>query len=137
YNVVGNDQINEPWLDESLTQYVTYLYFVDEYGRAGAAPFEQSFYARWDRVGRADIPIGLPAGDYEDAAYSGIIYGRGPLFFEALANQMGQETFSAFLRDYYEQNKWGITTGEELKALAEAHCACDLSPLFAEWVGEP
>ena len=27
YSVIGNDEINEPWLDEALTEYSTILYF--------------------------------------------------------------------------------------------------------------
>ena len=27
YNVVGNDQQNEPWVDEALVQYLTYIYY--------------------------------------------------------------------------------------------------------------
>lgn len=136
YSVVGNDQIDEPWLDEALTQYITFLYFLDTYGPQGGDGFRDSFIGRWERVDRADIPIGMPAGEYDSAEYGAIVYGRGPLFFEALSEEMGQETFEAFLRDYYQQNKWDISTGQELKALAEAHCDCDLSSLFAEWVGD-
>ena len=29
FNQVMSDQIEEPWLDESLVQYATYLYYVD------------------------------------------------------------------------------------------------------------
>lgn len=136
YSVVGNDQLNEPWLDEALTQFATLLYFVDTYGPQGGEQFRDSFLGRWDRVDMADIPIGMPAGEYEGTEYGAIVYGRGPLFFEALANEMGEETFDEFLRDYYQRNKWGVATGVSLKALAEEHCGCDLSPLFAEWVGE-
>ena len=136
YSVVGNDQIDEPWLDEALTQYVTFLYFLDAYGLEGGDGYRDTFVGRWERVDRADIPIGMPAGEYDDTEYGAIVYGRGPLFFEALSEEMGQETFEAFLRDYYQQNKWGISTGQTLKALAEAHCDCDLSPIFAEWVGD-
>jgi len=136
YSTVGNDQLDEPWLDEALTQYATMLYFLDAYGPEGAEGYHNSFVERWDRVDRADIPIGLPAGDYSGIEYGAIVYGRGPLFFEALAEEMGQDNFDAFLRDYYQQNKWGIATGKDLKALAESACDCDLSPVFAEWVGE-
>jgi hypothetical protein len=137
YNVVGNDQLDEPWLDESLTQYVTYLYYLDVRGQAAAETFRRSFFSRWDRVNRDAIPIGLPAGEYGALTYGSIVYGRGPLFFEALSETMGDETFLAFLRDYYQRFKWEIATGRALKELAERHCACDLSLLFAEWVGEP
>ncbi len=136
YNVLGNDQINEPWLDESLTQHVTYLYFVDTYGEENAEGFHDSFHGRWDRVDLADIPIGMPAGNYTGSEYGAIVYGRGPLFFDALKAEMGEQVFDAFLRDYYQQNKWGIATGHDLKTLAEEHCGCDLTPLFDEWVGE-
>jgi aminopeptidase N len=136
YNAVGNDQVDEPWIDESLTQYATYLYHVDQYGERNAEGFRQSFLNRWDRVAQEEIPIGMPAGNYDGLEYSAIVYGRGPLFFEALAEEMGQEVFAAFLRDYYQQNKWGLVDGEALKTLAEAHCGCDLTALFEEWVGE-
>lgn len=136
YSVVGNDQLAEPWLDEALVQYITYLYFLDTYGPPGGAAFRQSFLDRWARVDNAQIPIGQPAGRYDSTEYGAIVYGRGPLFFEALAEEMGQERFDNFLRDYYQQNKWGIATGPGLKALAEEHCGCDLSAIFAEWVGD-
>jgi len=134
YNIVGNDQIDEPWLDEALTQYVTWLYYVDSYGKSNARGFRDSWVSRWDRVERADIPIGLPAGSYAGREYGAIVYGRGPLFLEALAEEMGQERFDAFLRDYYESHKWGIGTGDAFQQLAERHCQCDLTALFEEWV---
>jgi pimeloyl-ACP methyl ester carboxylesterase len=136
YSVVGNDQLDEPWVDEALVQYVTYLYFLDTYGQQGAEGFRQSFVNRWQRVNMADIPVGMPAGNYDGAEYGAIVYGRGPLFFLALAEEMGQPSFDSFLRSYYQQQKWGIATGADLKALAEEQCDCDLSALFAEWVGD-
>ena len=36
YNVVGDDQLNTPWLDESLAQYSTGLYYGSQYGEARA-----------------------------------------------------------------------------------------------------
>jgi len=136
YSVIGNDQPNEPWIDESLTQYATYLYFVDQYGESGASGLRQSFVSRWDSVDDAEIPIGMPAGEYEGAEYSAIVYGRGPLFFEALSDTMGEAVFDVFIRDYYQTYKWGIVTGRDLKALAEEDCNCDLTPLFDAWVGQ-
>ena len=47
---------------------------------------------------------------------------------------MGPETFETFLRDYYQTHQWGIATDGSFKQLAEQHCACDLTPLFEEWV---
>jgi virginiamycin B lyase len=136
YSVVGNDQVDEPWLDEALAQYATLLYYQDVYGEAGEGGFRQSLERRWERVDRADIPIGLPVRDYDESSYGAIVYGRGPLFMETLAETMGQDTFAAFLRDYYQTHRWGIVTGNDFKQLAEQHCACDLTPLFEAWVWE-
>ena len=47
---------------------------------------------------------------------------------------MGQDVFDAFLKDYFETNKWGIGTAKGFMELAERHCDCDLSALFEEWV---
>jgi hypothetical protein len=136
FNVVGNDQVDEPWVDEAVVQYITGLYFVDTYGAGAEQGWYDSLYERWDRVERADIPIGMPAASYEGKEYGAIVYGRGPLFIAALAEEMGQETFDEFLRDYYESHEWSIGTGDEFKQLAEQHCQCDLTALFEAWVYE-
>jgi len=134
YSVVGNDQLDEPWVDEAVVQYATLLYWLDLYGAAGASGFRESLYGRWDQVARAEIPIGLPVRDYKGREYGAIVYGRGPLFLEELSKKLGRGTFDAFLRDYYEVHKWGIATADSLKGLAEIHCDCDLTPMFADWV---
>ena len=136
YSLVGNDQLDNPWLDEALTQYATYLYYLDQYGENGAQGFYQSLNGRWGAVDNAEIPIGLPVAAYKGAEYGAIVYGRGPLFFAELAEVMSQETFDTFLRDYTRTYKWGIATPEGLRQMAEAHCNCDLGPLFADWVYE-
>jgi hypothetical protein len=134
YNMVGNDQLDEPWLDESLTQFVTWQYYADRYGQVAANGFESSLRSRWSRVNNQPIPIGLPVSDYQGAAYGAIVYGRGAFFFKALREELGEEHFDAFMQAYSHQNAWGIATGQGLKSLAETYCACDLSELFAQWV---
>ena len=134
YNLVGGDQLDDPWLDESLTQFATLQYYTDEYGPNGADGFRASLEARWARVGNADIPIGLPVADYEEAEYGAIVYGRGPLFFLALKGEMYAEVFDRFLMDYTQTFSWNIATPEALQALAEKHCGCELDSIFNEWV---
>jgi aminopeptidase N len=134
YGLVGDDQLDDPWLDEALTQFVTLQYYADGYGPGGEAGFRHSLEARWEGVNRAEIPIGLPVAKYSGQEYSAIVYGRGPLFFVALRERMGEKVFNAFLKDYTETLSWGIATPEGFQSLAEKHCACDLDDLFKEWV---
>ncbi|MGB7875176.1 MAG: M1 family metallopeptidase [Anaerolineales bacterium] len=133
YNLVGNDQLDEPWLDESLTQFATWQYYADQYGRSGGIDFEESLAGRWARVNE-NIPIGMPVAEYEGNTYSAIIYGRGAFFFDALRDEMGEENFDAFMKDYVASNSWGIGTGDNMKELAEEHCNCNLINLYEVWV---
>jgi hypothetical protein len=132
YNVVGSDQQNEPWVDEALTQYLTYIYYEDRYGDGSG--YAESWMSRWSRVEFADIPIGLQANSYFGQEYGAIVYGRGPLFFLELEEQYGQEMVMDAIQNYYSDNIWGIGTGEEILAALEASCDCDLSAQIEEWV---
>jgi len=134
YSTVGNDQLDEPWLDEALAQYATWQYWEDVQGTAAARGFRESLEGRWERVDFADIPIGLPVAAYSPAEYGAIVYGRGPLFLEALEERIGEGTVDAFLRDYYQTYRWQIATAEDFHRLAEAHCECNLDSIFNEWV---
>jgi len=121
-------------LDESLTQFATLQYYTDLYGAAGADGFRSSLEGRWERVGNAQIPIGLPVAGYTGGEYGAIVYGRGPLFFVALKAEMETATFDAFIKEYTEVNSWGIATPEGMQTIAEKHCACKLDAIFQEWV---
>jgi len=136
YNAVGNDQVDEAWLDEALVQYATGLYYEDVHGKAAAQEYRGSWDYLWGRIGRADSPIGLSSGAYADGVYYPTIYGRGPLFVAALAKEMGREPFDEFLHDYYTSHKWRIGTSDAFRQLAEHHCQCDLTAMFEEWVYE-
>lgn len=134
YNVVGDDQVNQPWLDESLAQYITGLYFADRYSDQAAEGFKDSWYSRWQGVKLQDIPIGLPVKDYDPKTYGAIVYGRGPIFLTTLHDDMGAAVFDQFLKDYYRQNMWENVNGELFMKNAEAACSCDLSGLFNKWI---
>lgn len=134
YGLVGNDQIDEPWLDEALAQFLTLVYYTDVHGPQGANGFRGSLEGRWRRVDRADIPIGMPVAGYSPEEYGAIVYGRGPLFIEALSEAMGPEVFAEFMRDYFKNYEYQIATGADFKRLAEQHCDCDLTALFEAWV---
>ncbi len=134
YNLIGNDQLDQPWLDESLTQFITWQYYADRYGANAAQSFKQALEGRWARVDNAIIAVGKPVAAYTGAEYSAIVYGRGALFFLALREQLGPVKFDAFLKDYTQQNTWNIATTARLQTLAAKSCACNLDDLFSAWI---
>jgi aminopeptidase N len=134
YNLVGNETQQQPWLDESLAQFVTWQYFFDRYGNQAAQSFQTAIQGRWDKVDGQKIPIGEPVSKYTSEEYGAIVYGRGLFFFLALRQQIGQANFDSLMHDYTTSLSWDIATTDKFKQLAEQHCNCDLTHLFQEWV---
>lgn len=134
YNLVGNDQLDEPWLDESMAQFATMQYYAYQYGEEGMLDFRRELKGRWAYTDNTEIPVGLPVRAYNDIEYSGIVYGRGALFFIELENEMGSENFDEFMKTYVMNNAWGISTTEKIQIEAESVCGCDLTVLFEEWI---
>ena len=137
YNLVGNDQAAEPWLDEAPAQYATMIYFLDRYGEDAADGIVDSWWSRWNRVDRALTPVGLPASAYSAKEYGAIVYGRGPIFLETLAASMGGRAFDSFLKTWVARFAWRIARGTDFLATAEDACGRDLDALFAAWLAAP
>ena len=133
YGLVGSDPQEEPWLDEAPAQYAAWLYYRDRYGETPAEGYFSSFEARWARVQREPIPIGLPVRAYSPLEYGAIVYGRGPLFLAALSQRMGEEAFGRLLAGYVRRWGWGLATAGDFLALAEETCNCPLAELARSW----
>ncbi|MGE5140712.1 MAG: M1 family metallopeptidase [Rudaea sp.] len=137
YSVVGDDQVNTPWMDEALTQYTAYIYEQDLHGsRAGDFVKQQVFQSRYDTAvkdGR-DAPVGLPVSSYTDVQYSEIVYGKGPLFFDLVRKQMGDEKFFQFLQTYYHQYKYKVATPDDMLRVMEQVGGASVMPLYNQWI---
>jgi len=134
YALVGNNQLEEPWIDESLAQLATWYYYLDTQGIGAADAIERSFKARWQRVDNAEIPLGLPVRNYTPKQYSSIIYGRGPLFFLTLRNDIGADAFDRFLREIVRRFRWQVVTGADLRLAAAKAAGRSLDALWNSWI---
>ncbi len=123
YALVGNDPLNEAWLDEALTQYATSLYIEDRYGLPAAqAERERYFTRRYEDDARRlnrDNRVGQPTGAFDRRAYGPLVYGKGPLFFQAVRDAVGDARFNRWLRAYFNRYRYGIATGEDLLRMAD------------------
>jgi len=137
YSLIGDDQLLEPWLDEAAASYTEVLYDEKVHGKKTAADDLRNFRGYLDYASSPELPIGQPVKDYaSDSDYDAIVYGKGALFFDALRRQLGDETFFAFLHNYYTKYRYGFATTADFQAVAEQTCACDLKALFDLWVYE-
>jgi hypothetical protein len=136
YAQVGNDQINAPWLDEALTEYSTTAYYEAVYGEGRV---ESLINERWQipyevAVNNGqDAIVGQPA-DAFGANYEQMIYAKGALFFNALREELGSETYLNVLREYLHRFQWRIATPEDFMAVAEQVSGRDLSGVYSRWI---
>ncbi len=137
YSLVGNDQLDEPWLDEALTQYTSLLYFQERYGADTAQAWLESAFERPYRrllEDEQDMAVGLPVEAYPEDLYGPVVYGKGPLFFHTLREQVGDEAFVEILRSYFREHRYGVAYPEDLLRVAERVSGQDLDPLYREWI---
>lgn len=134
YSLVGNDQQDEPWLDEALVQYSTALFY--EFHIGWEAAVEEIFEARYHKVAgtEEDDWISRPVADYTDENYGPIVYSKGPLFFHALRQEVGDETLFAILETYYSAHRYHIASGRDLLAVIDQVAGRDMSDLYQTWL---
>jgi hypothetical protein len=141
YSLVGNDQIDEPWLDEAFAQITTGLYYRDQYGPAALQGYvEQALADRYARVKGTDQDqrADLPVGSYTEEQYSAIVYGKAALFFNALYEALGDAKFNQFMQDYYQTYRYGVAYPKDLFAIAAKYVGqTKLDELVKEWITVP
>ncbi|RME72593.1 MAG: hypothetical protein D6784_13205 [Chloroflexi bacterium] len=137
YAVVGNDQIDEPWLDESLTNFSTLLYWEslnppdvaeDVRFRYFTGPYQQAKQQGHDR------PVAGPVASFTEQEYSIFVYSKGPLFFDALRQEVGQDTLLKILQTYYRQYRYGIAYPDDLLRVIEQVSGYQVDPLYRAWI---
>jgi aminopeptidase N len=133
YSLVGDDPAMEPWLDESLAAYSELLYY---------QKYQPDLVDWWwgYRVRRF-----LPQGKVDSTIYDlqafrpyvDAVYLRGVLFLDDLHKKIGDDAFSAFLKDYAARNAYRIAKRSNFFAILKSHTDKDLSDLIREYFKNP
>ncbi len=155
YGVLGNNEWRSGWMDEGLTSYQTDWALgktpQELVGRpqvpaliprgyriqaATIAPKDSAGLASWklDILGRAQ-PVGTNAGDFSEfGIYNEMIYTRAKVMYGQLRDVLGDSTFRAFLRRYYDD--WALKHVDEraMRTAAELTSGRDLGWFFDEWI---
>lgn len=137
YSLVGNDQVNAPWLDESLTNFAIIYYYEHVYTGSWAETAFEAHVARAYRLARArglDLAVGQPVEAFTPEEYGAIVYGKGALFFYELRNTLGRDVFLDVLRTYLDEFKYDIATGDDFLRVAEDVSGVELDDVYAEWI---
>ncbi|MDD3839928.1 MAG: M1 family metallopeptidase [Clostridia bacterium] len=104
YNVVGNDQYSEPWLDEAFATYMA-----DEiiYGESVRDSVSQA-------IADDKRPITIPIHEFNtETEYRKVIYSKGKYKLHQLKQLLGEKGFSKFLKTYYNEFKFKEVDNEQ------------------------
>lgn len=145
YGVVGNDEYNTPWLDESLTEYSTALFYENhnEYSISydsivgGAGDTYKFFLKIYSSIaGQVDTSMNRAIDEYAtEPEYVNNIYTRGILMFDALREIVGERKFYSCLKAYYDEFAYKNATADDF---INAFCSKSRMPLegfFESWLG--
>lgn len=101
YWLVGNDQINEAWLDESLATYMGYQY-VKSIMPAKFPGIWQKKVVDYFAEGRKQygyLPLDSAIYAYKDDEHSySVLYRQGALFHDELKTRMGEQAYYAAIK---------------------------------------
>jgi hypothetical protein len=129
YGAVGNDQVYEPWLDESFAKYSELLYYERFYPEVVPWWWENHI-DRYNPGGPVDRPI----YDFRNTAeYIHQIYSQGARFMGDLRALIGDAQFFAFVKAYQAYGKGRIVTRDDFFAVLALHTDKDLSHLMDQY----
>ena len=135
YALVGSDQINAPWLDEALVEFLAFRCYAERNGQAAAdALWQERFetYPATQRTTRLDDDLYTITGKNE---YFITVYAHGAALYRALWQELGDEAFFGALRIYFDANSFKQADFGKLIAAFEEATGRDLSQWFYEHMG--
>lgn len=144
YSVVGNNETKEAWLDESLAEYSTALFFGDneKYGVSYAEMVQtalDSYLLYVDVIstirGDVNTKMNLAVFEYKnDYEYSYMVYVKGVIMFDSLKEAVGKQKIMAGLKKYYKENKFKIATKSDFYKAFKDACHKDLETFFESYL---
>ena len=140
YNLVGNDVFQDPWLDEALTSYTSGLYEQEALGEnayQGLVSYWQGRYDQVVQIGKDDL-VTESLAHFESLrdprVYSWVVYSKGPLFFKAVRDRIGDKAFFEALRNYYQQEKYRVARPDDLLNAFNRAAGQSLVDLYQTWL---
>lgn len=148
YGMLGNDEVDEAWLDEGVNSFSEIRYFERKYGPRGnmttlpgwIADFSEadetsSSYVRMAASGE-EVPVlststEASGGRYD---YGALYYSKPALFVRMLQNQAGDEAFDRFMREYFTRFRFHHPGTGDFQAVLEETTGRSWQEEFDTWL---
>ena len=143
YGLVGNNEVSHSYIDESLAEYSTVLFFNknDSYGYSGKQMVQDAAtsYELYSEVidsikGTVNDTLNQPTTQFStEYEYVYVVYVKGTLFLDALKDKVGEKAFVSTLKKYCKKFRFKIATRDDFLEMFSKTAGDDISDFFAEW----
>ena len=144
YNIIGNDEYSEAWLDEGLTEYVTTLFFginqkygIDYNEVIGNMLSSYQLFVEiyTDVFGELDTSMDRPLNAFRsEPEYTYCVYIKGVLMLDHLKEMIGESAFYMGLKNYYNDNKFKIARKDNFISAFQRASNKDISGIIKSWI---
>lgn len=139
YGTVGNDEIDEAWLDESLATYSEVLYYDAAYNKSRG----KNYYRNNIAMNIENLPLQNSPNDvvlkplnefksWDD--YGPLVYNRGAVMLHSLKEEVGDDKFIGILRNYYSKYSFKNATTNDFISMVEETTKRDWDDFFDKWL---
>lgn len=128
YGLVGNDENQEPWLDEGFSEFAAGL-CLDADGNTDFPYWELKDIAS---NGATDEKVNVSCD--EASVYQWVIYDRGAMFLKTLMDIVGQEKLLSVLSNYCQKYSYGVATTENFLEILYEGTDVNISDIVAEFI---
>lgn len=145
YGLVGNNQVSQAWLDESLAEYSTCLFYEDnsEYNHTYQEQIQDataSYLIYVDVIsslsGKVNTAMNLSVNHYaSEYEYTYMVYVKGVIMFDSLRETVGREKLIKALKKYFKNYSFKIADEDDFIDTLQQSCHTDLQSFFSGWLG--
>lgn len=149
YGILGNNERNNPWMDEGLNTYYNLRLMEQLYPKASFVDaYISESYVRFAHLAQyssktqyvlaylsaarknVDQTITLPATSFTDANYGSSVYSKTGFIFNYLANYLGETLFDSLMHNYFEAWKFRHPQPSNLREIFEKRSSKNLDWFF-------
>ncbi len=151
YNIVGNDEFRELWLDEGINSYYTLCYLEDKYGMEGKVVDMPSWlenfipnptfrsirtyrYRYFAKKGLDQAILTDLESFYEPAIIFTVAYGKGSSIVDMLTYMLGEEKMDAAMQKYFKEYSFKNATVKDFEKVISDAAGKDMGWFFDEWL---
>lgn len=137
YGIVGNNEVDAPWMDESLTDYSTLRFLLDHYNMMGRGVLsgKEKSLSLSEQFERNNEFVGNSVKDFSNwDSYGMLVYYKGSMMFYELEQAIGLEKMNQVLSDYFNQYQYRNASDQEIIDVFAKHLGDQVRSYFASWL---